>query len=71
MTTGRNFAELLRLLDSCQLTANQQVATPADWNHGEDVIIVPSVSNDEAAEKYPDGWETRLPYLRVVKQPAG
>ncbi len=70
MTTGRNFAELLRLLDSCQLTALEQVATPADWNQGEDVIIVPSVSDEAAAEKYPEGWETRLPYLRVVKQPS-
>jgi alkyl hydroperoxide reductase subunit AhpC len=71
MTTGRNFAELLRLLDSCQLTAQEQVATPANWNQGEDVIIVPSVSDEAAAEKYPEGWETRLPYLRVVKQPGG
>ena len=69
MTTGRNFVEILRLLDSCQLTAQKQVATPANWQAGEDVIIVPSVSNEAAAEKYPDGWETRLPYLRVVKQP--
>ncbi len=70
MTTGRNFAEILRLLDSCQLTANHQVATPANWNQGEDVIIVPSVSDEAAAEKYPDGWETRLPYLRFVKEDA-
>lgn len=69
MTTGRNFEELLRLLDSCQLTAHEQVATPANWNQGEDVIIVPAVSNDEAAERYPDGWQTPLPYLRIVKQP--
>ncbi|MDH3753144.1 MAG: peroxiredoxin [Acidimicrobiia bacterium] len=69
MTTGRNFAELLRLLDSCQLTATEQVATAADWSRGDDVIIVPGVSNEAAAEKYPDGWETRLPYLRLVKQP--
>ena len=69
MTTGRNFAEILRLLDSCQLTAQEQVATPANWRQGEDVIIVPSVSNEAAAEKYPDGWESPLPYLRVVKQP--
>ena len=69
MTTGRNFNEILRLLDSCQLTANEQVATPANWQHGENVIIVPSVSNDAAAEKYPDGWESPLPYLRLVKQP--
>ena len=69
MTTGRNFAELLRLLDSCRLTAGQQVATPADWRQGEDVIIIPAVSDEQAAEKYPDGWESPLPYLRLVKQP--
>ena len=69
MTTGRNFAELLRLLDSCQLTAQEQVATPANWRQGEDVIIVPAVTNEQAAEKYPDGWESPLPYLRLVKQP--
>ena len=69
MTTGRNFAELLRLVDSCQLTAQEQVATPANWRQGEDVIIVPAVTNEQAAEKYPDGWESPLPYLRLVKQP--
>ena len=69
MTTGRNFAELLRLVDSCQLTAQEQVATPANWRQGEDVIIVPAVSDEQAAEKYPDGWESPLPYLRLVKQP--
>ncbi|MDH3682871.1 MAG: peroxiredoxin [Acidimicrobiia bacterium] len=69
MTTGRNFDEILRLLDSIQLTAKEQVATPANWNQGEDVIIVPAVSDDEAKAKYPDGWEAPLPYLRVVKQP--
>ncbi len=69
MSTGRNFAEILRLLDSCQLTANEQVATPANWVQGDDVIILPSVSDDEAAEKYPDGWESPLPYIRVVPQP--
>lgn len=69
MTTGRNFAELLRLLDSCRLTAGEQVATPADWRRGEDVIIIPAVSDEQAAEKYPDGWESPLPYLRLVKQP--
>ena len=69
MTTGRNFAEILRLLDSVQLTAHEQVATPANWQQGEDVIIVPTVSNEAAAEKYPDGWEAPLPYLRVVPQP--
>lgn len=70
MSTGRNFAEILRLLDSCQLTANEQVATPANWEQGDDVIILPSVSNDDAAEKYPDGWESPLPYIRVVPQPS-
>ncbi len=69
MTTGRNFAEILRLLDSCQLTAAEQVATPANWEQGDDVIIVPSVSDESAAEKYPDGWESPLPYIRLVKQP--
>ena len=69
MTTGRNFAEVLRVLDSMQLTASHKVATPANWQPGEDVIIVPSVSNEEAKEKYPDGWKTLKPYLRVVAQP--
>ncbi len=69
MSTGRNFAEILRLLDSCQLTAGEKVATPANWEQGDDVIILPSVSDEEAAEKYPDGWETPLPYIRVVPQP--
>ena len=69
MTTGRNFAEILRILDSCQLTAKEQVATPANWDVGDDVIIVPSVSDEEAAKKYPDGWESPLPYIRLVKQP--
>ena len=69
MTTGRNFVEILRLLDSCQLTAKEQVATPANWEQGDDVIIVPSVSDEAAAEKYPDGWESPLPYIRLVKQP--
>jgi len=69
MSTGRNFDEILRLLDSCQLTANEKVATPANWRQGEEVIILPSVSDEEAAEKYPDGWESPLPYIRVVPQP--
>jgi alkyl hydroperoxide reductase subunit AhpC len=69
MTTGRNFAEVLRVLDSMQLTSKHKVATPANWQQGEDVIIVPSVSNDEAKEKYPDGWRTPKPYLRIVRQP--
>ena len=70
MTTGRNFDEVLRVLDSIQLTANHQVATPADWKQGEDVIIVPSVSNEEAEEKYPQGWSSPKPYLRIVSQPS-
>ncbi len=69
MTTGRNFHEVLRVLDSIQLTAKHQVATPADWKQGEDVIIVPSVSNEEAEEKYPQGWSSPKPYLRIVPQP--
>jgi alkyl hydroperoxide reductase subunit AhpC len=69
MTSGRNFDEVLRLLDSIQLTAKHQVATPVNWKQGDDVIIVPSVSDEEASKKYPDGWESPLKYLRVVKQP--
>jgi alkyl hydroperoxide reductase subunit AhpC len=69
MTTGRNFHEVLRVLDSIQLTADHKVATPADWKQGEDVIIVPSVSNEEAEEKYPQGWSTPKPYIRMVAQP--
>lgn len=69
MTTGRNFNEILRVIDSMQLTAKHKVATPANWEDGDDVIIVPGVSNEEAAKVYPDGWETVKPYLRVVKQP--
>ena len=69
MTTGRSFDELLRVIDSLQLTARHKVATPVNWKQGEDVIIVPSVSNEDAAKKYPAGWNTVLPYLRVVAQP--
>ena len=69
MSTGRNFDEVLRVIDSLQLTATKQVATPVNWNQGEDVIILPSVSDEAAAEKYPDGWTTVKPYLRVVPQP--
>ena len=69
MTTGRNFDEVLRVLDSMQLTAKHQVATPVNWKPGNDVIIVPAVSNEEAARKYLAGWTTVLPYLRVVAQP--
>ena len=71
MSTGRNFAEILRLLDSIQLTAREQVATPANWEQGEDVIILPSVSDEQAKAKYPDGWEQPLPYIRIVPQPGG
>ncbi len=69
MTTGRNFNEILRVLDSMQLTAKHKVATPVNWQQGEDVIIVPSVSNEEAQKIYLDGWDTVKPYLRKVKQP--
>ena len=69
MSTGRNFAEILRLLDSVQLTAKEQVATPANWEDGDDVIILPAVSNEAASRKYPDGWEQPLPYIRIVPQP--
>ncbi len=69
MTTGRNFNEILRVLDSMQLTAAHRVATPVNWKNGEDVIIVPAVSDEEAKEKYPEGWKTIKPYLRVVAQP--
>jgi alkyl hydroperoxide reductase subunit AhpC len=70
MSTGRNFDEVLRLLDSCQLTAEHKVATPVNWRQGEDCIIVPSVSDDEAKQRFPGGWKTVKPYLRVVPQPA-
>ena len=69
MSTGRNFDEILRILDSCQLTAKHKVATPVNWKQGEDVIIVPAVSDDEAKEKYPDGWVSPKPYIRIVPQP--
>ena len=69
MSTGRNFDEVLRLLDSCQLTAKHKVATPVNWKQGEDVIIVPAVSDAEAKEKYPGGWKAPKPYLRIVPQP--
>ena len=69
MSTGRNFDEVLRLLDSCQLTAKHQVATPVNWQQGEDVIIVPAVSDEAAREKFPDGWRAPKPYLRIVPQP--
>lgn len=69
MSTGRNFDEVLRLLDSCQLTAEHKVATPVNWQQGDKVIIVPTVSDDEAKQKFPDGWEAPLPYMRIVPQP--
>ena len=69
MSTGRNFDEVLRLLDSCQLTADHQVATPVNWKQGEDVIIVPAVSDEAAKAKFPDGWRAPKPYLRIVPQP--
>jgi alkyl hydroperoxide reductase subunit AhpC len=69
MATGRNFPEVLRVLDSIQLTEKHKVATPANWVQGGDVIIPPAVSNEEAQKKYPDGWKTLKPYLRIVPQP--
>ena len=69
MTTGRNFDEVLRVIDSLQLTAKHKVATPVNWQQGDDVIIAGSVSNDEAKEQYPDGWESPRPYIRIVPQP--
>jgi alkyl hydroperoxide reductase subunit AhpC len=71
MTTGRNFDEVLRVVDSLQLTAQHKVATPAQWQQGGDVIIAGSVSNDEAKETYPEGWKEPKPYIRIVPQPAG
>ena len=69
MSTGRNFDEILRVLDSIQLTAKHQVATPVNWQNGEDVIIVPAVSDEAAKEKFPEGWKAPKPYLRIVPQP--
>ena len=69
MTTGRNFDEVLRVIDSLQLTATHKVATPVNWRQGEDVIIAGSVSDDEARETYPEGWESPRPYIRIVPQP--
>jgi alkyl hydroperoxide reductase subunit AhpC len=69
MTTGRNFDEVLRVLDSMQLTAQHKVATPVNWKQGEDVIIAGSVSDDDAKKLFPQGWRAPKPYLRIVKQP--
>jgi thioredoxin-dependent peroxiredoxin len=69
MTTGRNFDEVIRVIDSLQLTAKHKVATPANWQNGDDVIIAGSVSDDEAKQTYPDGWESPRPYIRIVPQP--
>ena len=69
MSTGRNFDEVLRVLDSLQLTAKHKVATPVNWQNGDNVIIVPAVSDDAAKEQYPDGWDAPKPYLRIVPQP--
>ena len=68
-STGRNFEEILRAIDSIQLTENHKVATPVNWRHGEDVIIVPAVSDEDAKKRFPQGWEAKKPYLRIVPQP--
>jgi len=69
MTTGRNFDEVLRVVDSLQLTAKHKVSTPVNWKHGDDVIIAGSVTNDDAKKMYPDGWKEPKPYIRIVPQP--
>jgi thioredoxin-dependent peroxiredoxin len=69
MSTGRNFDEILRVVDSCRLTATRKVATPVNWKQGDDVIILPAVSDEDAKKTYPEGWKTPLPYIRIVPQP--
>jgi alkyl hydroperoxide reductase subunit AhpC len=71
MTTGRNFDEVLRVIDSLQLTAKHKVSTPVNWRNGEDVVIAGSVTDDAAREIWPEGWESPKPYIRIVKQPTG
>jgi alkyl hydroperoxide reductase subunit AhpC len=71
MTTGRNFDEVLRVIDSLQLTAKHKVATPAQWQQGDDVIIAGSVNNEQAKEIWPEGWKEPKPYIRIVSQPKG
>ncbi len=71
MTTGRNFDEVIRVIDSLQLTAKHKVATPANWQNGGDVIIAGSVSDEDAKKQYPDGWAAPKPYIRIVPQPKG
>ncbi|TMJ31256.1 MAG: peroxiredoxin [Alphaproteobacteria bacterium] len=71
MTTGRNFDEVLRVIDSLQLTAKHKVATPVNWKHGEDVIIAGSVTDEEAKKQYPQGWKAPRPYIRIIPQPRG
>ena len=70
MSSGRDFDEILRVLESCQLTANYKVATPANWRSGDDVIIIPAVNNEEAKTLFPQGWKTIKPYLRVLSDPS-
>jgi alkyl hydroperoxide reductase subunit AhpC len=71
MTTGRNFDEVIRVIDSLQLTAKHRVATPAQWQQGENVILTAAISNEEAKQLYPEGWDAPRPYIRIVPQPNG